>query len=58
MLKKKHDLKWSEEANNDFKDTQKELCHALVLTSLDYGEEFQLFSTKKGMAKRETQKTR
>jgi hypothetical protein len=44
MLKKDHDLKWSEEAKKAFTDIKQTLCQALVLVSPNYGKDFQLFS--------------
>jgi hypothetical protein len=44
MLKKGHDLKWSDEAKKAFEDIKQALCHSPVLISPDYNKDFQLFS--------------
>jgi hypothetical protein len=44
MLKKGHDLKWSDEAKRAFMDIKQALCQAPVLASPNYGKYFQLFS--------------
>lgn len=44
MLKKGHDLKWSDEAKRDFLDIKHAFCHSLVLSSPNYCRDFQLFS--------------
>jgi hypothetical protein len=36
MLKKDHDLKWSDEAKKAFDDIKQALCHSLVLVSPNY----------------------
>jgi hypothetical protein len=44
MLKKDHDLKWSDKAKKDLYDMKEALCHSLVLISPDYAKYFKNFS--------------
>jgi hypothetical protein len=42
MLKKGHDLKWSNKAKNAFDNIKQALCHSPILISLDYAKDFQI----------------
>jgi hypothetical protein len=44
MLKKGHDLKWSDEAKKDFENIKHALCHSLILVSPNYQKDFHIFS--------------
>jgi hypothetical protein len=44
MLKKGHDLTWSEEAKQAFENIKHALSHSPILASPDYSRDFQIFS--------------
>jgi hypothetical protein len=44
MLKKYHNLKWSDESKKAFTDIKQVLCQCSILIITYYGKEFQLFS--------------
>jgi hypothetical protein len=44
MLKKGHDLIWSEEAKQAFENIKQALSHSPILASPDYSRDFQIFS--------------
>jgi hypothetical protein len=44
MLKKGHDLIWSEEAKQAFENIKRALSHSPILASPDYSRDFQIFS--------------
>jgi hypothetical protein len=44
MLKKGHDLTWSEEVKQDFENIKQALSRSAILASLDYSHDFQIFS--------------
>ena len=44
MIRKDHEITWTVEANNSFKDTKQSISEAHVLVSSDFDKDFLIFS--------------